>query len=84
LVIAVVPVLLIALATELPRLQAALLTTSLTGAQWLASIGLALVLPLVIEVSKWERRRRLPQEAMTDVQQAVTPIRARTDQSEST
>jgi Ca2+-transporting ATPase len=84
LLISLVPVFLIALATELPRLQAALLTTSLTGAQWLASIGLALVLPLVIEVSKWERRRRLPQEAMTDVQQAVTPIRARTDQSEST
>ena len=55
--ISVVPVCLIFLATELPRLQSALLTTSLTGAQWLAAICLALLLPLVIEVSKWARRR---------------------------
>ena len=29
------------------------------GCQWLACIGLALVLPLVVEVDKWIRRRRL-------------------------
>ena len=51
---------LIFLATELPGLQKGLLTTSLTGPQWLACIGLALLLPLVIEASKWIRRRRAP------------------------
>ena len=44
--------------TELPGLQRALMTTSLTGPQWLACIGLALVLLIVIEVSKWIRRRQ--------------------------
>ena len=77
-VIALVPVSLIALATELPRLQATLLTTSLTGAQWAACIGLALLLPVVIEGSKWIRRRQLPHVTTTDVQRAVTPERART------
>ena len=47
----------IVLATQLPGLQAGLLTTSLTGLQWLECVGLALVLPLVVEVSKWIRRR---------------------------
>jgi hypothetical protein len=37
-----------------------LLATSLTGPQWLAVIGLALALPLVIEAGKWFRRRRAP------------------------
>ena len=40
------------LATELPRLQHALLTTSLTGGQWLACILLAALLPLTVEVGK--------------------------------
>ena len=56
--IAVFPVGLIALATELPRLQSSLMTTSLTGAQWGAAIGLALLLPIVVEGGKWIRRRR--------------------------
>ncbi len=80
-VISLVPVSLIALATELPRLQAALLTTSLTGAQWVASVGLALLLPVVIEGSKWIRRRQVPHVTATDVQRAVTPERARTTTS---
>ena len=58
LAISLVPVAMIVLATQLPGLQAGLLTTSLTGLQWLECVGLALLLPLVIEVSKWIRRRR--------------------------
>jgi len=57
--ISLVPCGMILLATELPRPQGFLMTTPLTGAQWLAAIGLALLLPLVIEISKWVRRRRL-------------------------
>ena len=54
------PLALIVLATELPGLQKGLLTTSLTGTQWLACFGLAALLPLVVETSKWLRRRRAP------------------------
>jgi Ca2+-transporting ATPase len=79
LVIALFPVVMIFLATELPRFQKALLTVSLTGGQWLAAIGLALLLPIVIEVSKWTRRRRAPKATVIDVQHAVAPARAHTD-----
>ncbi len=58
LAISLVPVTLIVLATELPGLQKGLLTTSLTGKEWLACIGLAGLLPLVVESGKWLRRRR--------------------------
>ena len=58
LAISAVPVAMIYLATELPSLQRSLLTVALTGGQWLACIGLALALPLVIEVVKWIRRTR--------------------------
>ena len=47
----------VVLATELPGLQSGLLTTSLTGGEWLACLGLAVLLPLSIEASKWVRRR---------------------------
>ena len=76
LAISLVPVAMIVLATELPGLQAGLLTTSLTGLQWLACIGLAALLPLVIEVSKWIRRRRAPTMAVIDAEHAVAPVRA--------
>lgn len=78
LAISLVPTAMIVLATELPGLQNGLLTTSLTGLQWLASIGLALLLPLVIEVGKWIRRRRAGAVAVVDSQRAVAPDRART------
>jgi len=78
LAISLVPVAMIVLATQLPGLQAGLLTTSLTGLQWLASIGLAL-LPLVIEASKWIRRRSAPAVAVTDARHALTPERALAD-----
>jgi Ca2+-transporting ATPase len=45
----------------------------------LACVGLALVLPVVIEGSKWIRRRRAPKAAVIDARQAVTPARARTE-----
>ena len=64
------------LGTELPHLQGSLLTTPLTGVQWLEAIGLALVLPIVIEGWKWIRRRRLPAAAPVDPRRVVEPARA--------
>lgn len=79
LAIALVPIALLVLANQLPGLQAGLMTVSLSGMQWLASSGLALLLPLVIEVSKWIRRRRLPPAATIDAQHAVSPAPALTE-----
>ena len=64
---------LILLATELPGLQKGLLTESLTGRQWLACLGLAALLPLVIEGRKWLRRRPRRTEEVLDVRRAVAP-----------
>ena len=77
LAISLVPVAMIVLATQLPGLQAGLLTTSLTGLQWLQCVGLAVLLPVVIEVSKIVRRRRAVVVAVVDAPQAVDPARAR-------
>ena len=74
--ISLVPLAFIYLATVLPTLRQGLMTVSLTGPQWLAAIGLALLLPLVIEGSKWVRRRRLPAAAAIDAEHAVAPSRA--------
>jgi Ca2+-transporting ATPase len=74
--ISLVPVAMIALATELPGLQKGLLTTSLTGHEWLACVGLALLLPLVVESSKWVRRRRGAGAVAIAIERAVTPARA--------
>jgi P-type Ca2+ transporter type 2C len=71
-----IPVVLVVLSTELPFLQRALLTQSLTGPQWLACIGLALVLPVVVEIDKWIRRRRHPQPVAYSAEAAVNPARA--------
>jgi P-type Ca2+ transporter type 2C len=57
LAIALVPATLIVLATELPGVQSAMLTHPLTGRQWCACLGLAALLPLVIEGRKWLLRR---------------------------
>ena len=75
LAISLVPVLLIVLATELPGLQRGLLTEPLTGRQWFACLGLAAVLPLVIEGRKWLLRRRAAEAEALDVQRAVAPGR---------
>jgi Ca2+-transporting ATPase len=76
--IGLIPLALIVLATRVDFLQASLLTQPLTGNQWLACIGLALPLAVVIEVSKWIRRRRAPQPTI-DPQQAVAPVKARNE-----
>ena len=76
LAISLVPVAMIALATELPGLQRGLLTVSLTGRQWLACLGLAALLPIVAETGKWIRRRRVAAPALLDAKRAVTPARA--------
>ena len=70
--ISVFPVVMLVLATQLPALRSGLLTQSLTGRQWLACLGLALLLPIVVEGSKWVRRRRAPEAAALTIQQAVT------------
>ena len=64
------------LATELPGFQSGLLTMSLTGHEWLACVGLAALLPLVIETSKFLRRRAAPEISTLDARRAVTPGRA--------
>jgi Ca2+-transporting ATPase len=76
--IGLITVALIVLATRVDFLQHALLTQPLTGPQWLACIGLALVLPVVVEVAKWIRRARAPQPSV-DPERAVAPQRGRTE-----
>jgi P-type Ca2+ transporter type 2C len=72
----VIPVALVVLSTELPFLQRSLLTQSLTGPQWLVCIGLALVLPVVVEIDKWVRRSRHRQPVGYATETAVNPARA--------
>jgi P-type Ca2+ transporter type 2C len=75
LAISLVPLALLVLATELPGLQTGLLTISLTGHEWLACVGLAALLPLVVETRKWLLRRRAA-TAPLDARQALAPARA--------
>jgi P-type Ca2+ transporter type 2C len=76
LAISLVPVALIVLATELPGLNDGLGSVPLTGNEWLACIGLALLLPIVVELTKLVRRMRAgaPQPAVTA--RVVAPTRA--------
>jgi Ca2+-transporting ATPase len=74
--ISLFPLTMLVLATELPGLQKGLLTTSLTGKEWLACFGLAALLPVVVETSKWIRRRRIPVPATVDAHRALAPDRA--------
>jgi Ca2+-transporting ATPase len=76
LAVSLVPVTLIFLATQLASLQKALLTVPLSGPQWLASVNLALLLPVVIEIGKWFRRHHAPRTVPFDPLHAVTPARA--------
>jgi Ca2+-transporting ATPase len=71
-----ITVALLYLGTELPHAQGSLMTASLTGPQWLEAIGLALLLPIVIEGWKWIRRRQAPAGAPMDPRRAVEPARA--------
>jgi Ca2+-transporting ATPase len=77
--ISMVTVVLVFLGTELPRLRSGLMTTSLTGSQWLGVIGLALALPVVIEGGKWIRRRRMPETPPRETERVVAPERAVTE-----
>jgi P-type Ca2+ transporter type 2C len=75
--IGLVPMAMIVLATELPGLQKGLLTQELTGLQWFACVGLALLLPIAIEGRKFLRRRRhAAAGAGLDVNRTVAPGRA--------
>jgi Ca2+-transporting ATPase len=76
--ILVIPAALLVLATELDFMQRALLTESLTGRQWLACLGLAVILPVIVEVDKWIRRRNLPAPAAPRAEVVVNPNRATT------
>ena len=72
-IISVFPVVMLVLGTQLPTLQSGLLTQALTGRQWLACLGLALLLPMVVEVSKVFRRRKVTAAVgVLSVEQAVT------------
>ena len=79
LAIGLVPVAMVFLATQLPSLQAALHTLPLTATQWLTCIGLAALLPLIVEVGKVVRRRRQRMPTAASPQAVVAPARARTD-----
>ncbi len=68
---------LVFLATQLPTLQKGLMTTALTGPQWLTCLGLAAVLGVAVELGKVVRRRGLPPSGPVDPEHAVAPARAR-------
>jgi Ca2+-transporting ATPase len=71
--ISVVPIVMLVLATQLPSLNSGLLTQPLDGKEWLACVGLALLLPATIEGSKFVRRRRTAEASVAlSVQSAVT------------
>lgn len=74
-----VPIVVTVFAVELGFLQDLLMTTSLTGGQWLACLGWSLIVPIVVEADKALRRRRrrhaqplppIPAEVAVDPQRA--------------
>ena len=77
LAIGLIPVVLLFLATQLPTIQSGLLTVSLSPRQWLTCIGLAALLPIVVELDKLIRRRRQRMPATLSPEHAVAPARAR-------
>ncbi|GAA3630132.1 cation-translocating P-type ATPase [Microlunatus ginsengisoli] len=76
LAIGLIPVAMLMLGTQLPTLQRALLTTTLTPRQWLVCTALAAALPVAVEVGKAIRRRRASSTVPSDVAHAVSPERA--------
>jgi P-type Ca2+ transporter type 2C len=74
--IALITVTLLFLATQLPTLQQGLLTTTLTPPEWLICAGLAALLPVVVELTKLVRRRRLSAVMPVAAERVVTPSRA--------
>jgi Ca2+-transporting ATPase len=75
--VSLIPIALVFLATQLPGLQQGMLTQSLTGPQWLLSIGLALLLPVVVEGWKLVRRHQAPLAPPLDVERAVARAETR-------
>ena len=76
--ILVVPIIVTVCAVELGFLQDLLMTTSLTGGQWLACIGWSLIIPVAVEADKAVRRRRRAVAPIPLAPAAVTaPARAR-------
>ncbi|MFC0449469.1 cation-translocating P-type ATPase [Rhodococcus jostii] len=73
-----VPVVVTVFAVEIGFLQDLLMTTSLTGGQWLACLGWSLIIPIVVEAEKALRRRRhAPPSTPIPATVAVDPQRAR-------
>ncbi|MEV0298306.1 cation-translocating P-type ATPase [Nocardia sp. NPDC050710] len=75
-----IPIIVTVCAVEIGFLQDLLMTTSLTGGQWLACLGWSMIIPIVVEAEKALRRRRRlrstpPAPIPTAV--AVEPQRAR-------
>ncbi|MCH9719161.1 MAG: cation-translocating P-type ATPase [Actinomycetia bacterium] len=76
-----IPTLIVVVAVEWTFMQQILTTTSLTGGEWLVCVLLALVVPIVVEISKLIRRNKAKQtEAAValDSEAVVVPERART------
>ncbi|WP_072804219.1 cation-translocating P-type ATPase [Rhodococcoides yunnanense] len=74
-----IPVVVTVFAVEAGFLQDLLMTTSLTGGQWLACIGWSLIIPVVVEVEKAVRRRLHPRPIdAIPARVAVDPHHART------
>jgi Ca2+-transporting ATPase len=65
--IAIIPVALVVLGTELGFLQEFLMTEPLTGYQWLACIALAAVVGVLIEADKWWLRRQAAKHRVIDI-----------------
>ncbi|BDB59196.1 MULTISPECIES: cation-translocating P-type ATPase [Rhodococcus] len=71
-----IPVVVTVFAVELGFLQDLLMTTSLTGAQWLVCIGWSVIIPVVVEAEKAVRRRRRSPDLSIPAPAAVAPARA--------
>ncbi|SEC78260.1 cation-translocating P-type ATPase [Rhodococcus koreensis] len=73
-----IPVVVTVFAVEIGFLQDLLMTTSLTGGQWLACLGWSLIIPVVVEAEKALRRRRHARPVTPiSAAAAVDPQRAR-------
>jgi hypothetical protein len=74
--ILVIPAALVVVATELDFMDHGLQTQPRDGLQWLACLGLAVILPIVVEIDKWLQRRHLPAPAAPTPVEVVNPGRA--------
>ncbi|MEV6272216.1 cation-translocating P-type ATPase [Kribbella sp. NPDC051936] len=75
--IAVIPIVLLFLASELPTLQSGLLTVELSPRQWLTCFGLAALLPIAVEADKLVTRRKRRTPVRLRPEDAVAPARVR-------